>query len=361
MSGGRSRKLGVMVGAVAGILFLAVVLGPRVELDTTLHPSSIPEVPKMSVGPGIPMAPQAASVDSPPWPGARILEDHLAAGEALVPDIIPGTEKTIVWADPENPAPTEYVVVYLHGFSATRQETTPLSERLAEALGANLFLTRLTGHGRTSEAMADGSVNAWVNDGAEALELATRIGRRIVLVGTSTGGTLAVWLAAQTEWDPALTPWKTALEALILISPNFGPRDKASSVLLWPWGGQIVRLAEGPERCWEPHNELQGRFWTTCDATEALLPMMGLVALANEVEVADLTVPAFVFYSPEDQVVDTGRILLWYAGIGSPWKGIMGIHNPGDPSSHVLAGEILSPSRTDWMAGLVAEFVRDEG
>ncbi|MDD4273595.1 MAG: hypothetical protein PHG14_07705 [Desulfobacter postgatei] len=38
--------------------------------------------------------------------------------------------------------------VYIHGFSATRKETAPLSDLVAKTLNANLFYTRLSGHGR---------------------------------------------------------------------------------------------------------------------------------------------------------------------------------------------------------------------
>ena len=57
---------------------------------------------------------------------------------------------------------TELALVYLHGFSASRQETAPLSEDLARQLGANLFVTRLSGHGRSPQAMGEPSVRDWL-------------------------------------------------------------------------------------------------------------------------------------------------------------------------------------------------------
>jgi esterase/lipase len=308
--------------------------------------------------PAVPPAHQGNDDTAEAWLGAEILEGYLEARESPFDDIVPGTEWAVAWADPEAPAPTEYVVVYFHGFSASRQETAPLSERLAERLGANLLLPRFTGHGRTGEAMAEASVNAWVNDGAEALELASNMGRHIVLVGTSTGATMAAWLAAQGEWDPALTPWKGALEALLLISPNFGPRNGSAAVLLWPWGGEAAELLQGPVRCFEPHNEAHARYWTTCYPTQALLPMMGVVALARDTDPSRLQVPTMVFFSPEDEVVDPQRTRSWYDGLGSRKKEMVKVRDPGDPNSHILAGEILSPDTTEWMAERMAEFVR---
>ena len=68
------------------------------------------------------------------------LDAYLAASERNAADgfeLIPGTEKRIHWQVPGER--TDYVVIYLHGFSATRQEMAPVAERIADQLGANLF------------------------------------------------------------------------------------------------------------------------------------------------------------------------------------------------------------------------------
>jgi alpha-beta hydrolase superfamily lysophospholipase len=147
------------------------------------------------------------------------LEAYLTEQEQLFDDIIPGTEKKIIWAV-EPGVRTDMAVVYVHGFSATRQETAPLADLVANRLKANLFYTRLTGHGRSGEAMLKGSVNAWLNDTVEAFEIGKRLGRKVIMMGTSTGGSAVTWMAAQ--------PGTNALSACILISPNFGPADRST-------------------------------------------------------------------------------------------------------------------------------------
>jgi hypothetical protein len=52
------------------------------------------------------------------------LDSYLAQTEGLYPDIKVGAEKTILWADPQHQQ-TDLAIVYLHGFSASRQETAP--------------------------------------------------------------------------------------------------------------------------------------------------------------------------------------------------------------------------------------------
>jgi hypothetical protein len=93
-------------------------------------------------GPRATLEPQTSAVQLP-----ADLERYLADSEARYPDITPGAEKTIVWAHP-NQRQTDLAIIYLHGYSATRQETAPLSDQLARQLEANLFYTRLSGHGR---------------------------------------------------------------------------------------------------------------------------------------------------------------------------------------------------------------------
>lgn len=282
------------------------------------------------------------------------LEGWLRASEAAVPDLVPGTGKRIVWAG-EAGASTELSVVYVHGFSASRQETRPLAERVAAELGANLFLTRLTGHGRTGDALARATAGDWLHDTEEALAIGGRIGERIVLIGTSQGGTLATWAAARSRR-------RDGLEALVLVSPNFGPRDSRAEMLTWPWGGLLARLAEGETRSWEPVNERQARYWTESYPTRALLPMMALVEFVrSEVDPESITVPALLVYSPGDEVVDSRLALERFRKFASERKETLRILDSGDPYDHVLAGDVLSPGTTGRVARTIVDFVREGG
>nr|WP_287339345.1 hypothetical protein [Mesorhizobium sp.] len=81
-------------------------------------------------------------------------------------------------------------------YSASKGEVRPLPDEVADQLDANLY-TRLTGHGQGGAAMADGSVNAWINDYEEALAIGRAIGDKVIVIATSTGGSLAAWAATQ--------------------------------------------------------------------------------------------------------------------------------------------------------------------
>jgi hypothetical protein len=86
--------------------------------------------------------------------------------------------------------------------------------------------------------------------------------------------------------------------------------------------------------------------------------MMGLVALAKAADQSRLDVPTMVVFSPDDEIVDPEHTTRWFGSLGSPTKEMVEVRDPGDPSSHVLAGDILSPGQTQLIADRMAEFVR---
>lgn len=295
--------------------------------------------------------PPAVGGTGEPLPSLDALEGHLADREARVPRLRPGAAKGIVWADPEAPGPTGLAVVYLHGFSADRHEMEPVPQRVAAALGANLFLTRLTGHGQDGAALGAATAGDWLRDTEEALEVGFLLGERVVVLGASTGATLALWAAGRERWGDTMA-------ALVLVSPNLGPRDPRTGILLWPWGGLLARAIVGPERCFQPLNEMQERHWTTCYPTRALLPMMALVEHVRRSDPSRVRAPVLVLYSPDDLVVDARETELLFPALGSDLKRLVIVEETDDPARHVLAGDILSPSSNEAMVERIVNFVR---
>ena len=152
------------------------------------------------------------------------LDAYLAREEGKFDDIRPAAVKEIVWAYPSSKAKTPVSLVYLHGFSAAKAEIRPLPDMVAEKLGANLYYSRLAGHGRNGDAMAEATVNDWIQDAAEAIAIGERIGEKVVVVATSTGGTLAALAASEPEFTDRI-------DGLVLVSPNFKVRASGSGLL----------------------------------------------------------------------------------------------------------------------------------
>ena len=272
-------------------------------------------------------------------------EQRVAAQHALIPD----TEKRVTWHGDAG-VRTRYAVVNLHGFSATRQETAPLAERVAIALGANLFETRLAGHGHTEQPMHGVRAEDWLADAAEALAVGARLGEKIVVIGTSTGGTLAL---AMSDHQSA-----AAVSDIVLISPNVRPSDGNAAWLTRPAGPLIARLIAGDTRSWEAHNERQALYWSTSYPIDAAIEVMRLVDLVNERMPMQLEQNLLVLVSPDDEVVSPEATRQAFERIEAPRKALIEIEDAGDPSNHVLAGDILSPGSTDDVAALIVDFVR---
>jgi len=277
------------------------------------------------------------------------VQQYIETAENKFSDIRHGTAKQVIWANPESKKPTPYSIVYLHGFSASRQEIAPVCEQLAIEFSANLFYTRLTGHGRTSQAMKDVTVNTLLNDAIEALEIGKRIGEKVILIGSSTGGTLATWLSSQQQ--------SGNLSAVILLSPNFGLKRMDSELLFYPWGQSIMRLIQGEEYQFAPVNTSQEKYWTTRYPTDALLAMFGLIDVVRHSSTNAIKTPTLILYSEDDKILDVEKIKLHYDNLLLDAKKLVAITDTQDPQHHILAGNILSPATTEKVVTVIREFL----
>ncbi len=323
------RSFGRWLGR--GLLVLALVLGglwafgPRAELDRSIA-----------------FDPQAIPADLDAW---------LAERELTFTDVKPEARKEIVWAGRPG-VRTPLALVYVHGFSASKEEIRPVPDDVARALGANLFFTRLAGHGRTGEAMAEATAEDWLYDLAEAVEIGRRLGDRVVLIGTSTGATL---ITVGMD-DPALS---RDVAGVVLISPNFALASPAGALLDLPFVEVWGQWVAGSERSFPPANEAHGRYWTTRYPTSALYPMAELMRAARALDWKSVTLPALFLVSPQDRVIDPA----WARRVAEGWGGPVVFHlvemgAGDDPWGHVLAGRVLSPERTGKTVSQIADWAR---
>lgn len=278
---------------------------------------------------------------------------YLATREARFDDITPNVAKQIIWARaPQQKTPLS--LIYIHGFSASAEEIRPVPDRLATALGANLFYTRLRGHGRGSAAMDEATIADWMDDMGEALAIGRRLGEKTIVISSSTGGTISAVAAL----DPMLS---AHIKGFIFVSPNFGINNPFAGLLTWPLAQHWVPLILGDTRQSTPRNALNARYWTTTYPTTALLPMATLVKAVVNADFSTAQAPALFYFSTDDQVVDPANTI----NIASRWGDTatsitvtMGADD--DEFSHVIAGDIVSPGQTeaatitmlDWINGL---------
>ncbi|MCU0618395.1 MAG: alpha/beta hydrolase [Gemmatimonadaceae bacterium] len=251
---------------------------------------------------------------------------------------------------------TPWAVVYLHGFSGTRLEADPVPSLVARALGANLHEVRLTGHGLDGAALASASAEAWMGDALRALAVGRRLGDSVVVIGLSTGGTLATWLAARRD-STGPRPDK-----VVLISPNFGPKDQRTKAALLPWAPVLlpkliptVVLGDTANR--DPDIR---RMSTKVFPVTAVLPMQGLVDHVLHMPLRSYTAPTLAIWNPEDPVVLSKATAAWLKGLEARKLVVEREELAPQPTEnqHVITGRLLAPSTVDRVSDRVVRFVR---
>ena len=240
------------------------------------------------------------------------IDAYFAEREARFEDITPGVEKRVNWAGDAG-VRTDWAVLYVHGFSATSQEIRPVPDNVANALGANLVYTRLQGHGRSGEAMGQATVAGWMTDVTEALEAARRVGDKVLVMSTSTGGTLIGAAAADGR-----SGRMENVQGLIFVSPNFGINNPAAPLLTWPAARYWLPALVGAERGFEPEREDQGTYWTTRYPSVAALPLAALVKEVVQLDLSGTDIPALFWFSDDDQVVVPAATRKFAEGWGGP-------------------------------------------
>ncbi|SEQ60875.1 alpha/beta hydrolase [Thalassovita taeanensis] len=280
---------------------------------------------------------------SPRFDAAALGNDpagYLVRAEAGVADLRAGAAKRVVWAVAEG-VKTPLAVVYLHGFSASAEEIRPVPDRVAQALGANLVYARFAGHGRSgADAMAEGSVAAWMRDTSEALAVARAVGERVLIIGTSTGATLAAVAATQPDLMQDVV-------GMALISPNFGVNHAVAPLLTFPAARHWLPMIMGHRRAFAPRSAAQAAHWTTEYPSVAVFPMAALAGYAAGADYGAVTVPALFYFSDADQVVQPAQT----RAVMARWGGPVSVAQPelgagDDPLAHVIAGAIMSPGNT---------------
>lgn len=280
----------------------------------------------------------AYSTQLPVVPELNQLEQYVKTTDAKH-KIKAGNEAEIVWADSANKKQTEYAVVYLHGFSASKEEGNPVHEHLAKGIKANLYLSRLEDHGiDTIAPMQYLTADRLWESAKQALEIGRKLGKKVILVGTSTGGTLALKLAA-TYPD---------IHSLILLSPNIAINDKLAFMLNAPWGLQIARSAMGgKEKKSSDTTALFAKYWYPHYRLEAAVQLQELVATSmNSATFSKVTQPALLLYyykneKEQDPTVRVDAELKMFDQLGTPenQKTKMAVPNA---ASHVIGSYITS-------------------
>lgn len=272
-----------------------------------------------------------------------LLERQIEERERADAPLKPGCRAKIIWKEPHSKKKTEYALVYLHGFTASHGEGAPVHHQLAEAVGCNLYLSRLARHGIKDRNPFKGLTPQHLLDSAAyALAVGKAIGEKVIIMGTSTGGTLGLYLAAHLP---------DTIHALLLYSPLIDFSPLKSLLLTTPAGRKLLSAIPGKnyELASIPNSNRESTIWYTRYRMEGALALGELVQQTMTREtLVSISCPVFVGYYyksffRQDRVVSVRAIrklitLLEENGV------IVHKKRYPDASTHVISCGIISKS-----------------
>lgn len=310
------------------VVLVVVLFRARPRLDPTAPPATVPH-------------------DLDP----KAMANWLNQQEQDAGNVVPGAEANIQWANPAAPGKTPFCFMYVHGFSATRQETAPVTERIAAHFGGNTLYVRIAGHGTGPAGMLM-ETETWLQSMVDAWHIASRLGDKVVLVATSTGAPLCIWLASQQGVTDRL-------HAMLLMSPNFRVRNRFGFLLTWPLSRHWIQKVIGNTHRWEPASEEHGRYWSNDYSTLALIQMQKMVDWVNKQDLGCYKTPLALMYMKNDPVVDANAAVKAFDRWGTDRKRLIPVTIDGERAEHVFVGRITAPHRIDWVVDRFTEFLED--
>jgi esterase/lipase len=274
----------------------------------------------------------------PAVPPIQELESFIARNEAKH-KIKPDNDARIVWANDSLKEKTNYAIVYLHGFSASQEEGNPAHRNIAKKFGCNLYLARLAEHGiDTANALFNFTPERLWESAKLAYAIGSKIGDTVILMGTSTGGTVALQLAATYP----------EVGGLLLYSPNIAINDPNAWLLNDPWGLSIARMIKNSDYLTtDKKDERYARYWNTKYSIEAAVQLEELLERTMVQETFEkinqplLTLYYFKDEKNQDPVVKVSAMKEMFAQVKTApsKKRMIAIPNAG---GHVLASAIVS-------------------
>jgi esterase/lipase len=268
---------------------------------------------------------------------AMQLEQYITNNEAKH-KLKPDNEARILWFNDSTKEKTEYAVVYLHGFSASQEEGDPVHYQFAKEFGCNLYLARLAEHGvDTTEPLANYTAEKSWRSAVEAYAIGKQLGRKIILMSTSTGGTLALKLCAEFP----------DIAANIMMSPNIAINDPNAWIANNHWGLQIAYLVVGKHKIIDDTSALYKQYWNQRYSTNSLVQLEELLeSTMKESTFKKIAQPTLMLYyfkddDHQDDVVKVSAMKRMFLQLGTPdsLKREVALPNTGN---HVLASPIKS-------------------
>ena len=273
------------------------------------------------------------------------LEKQINDSEKTVRGLKPDNQARIVWADSSKKEKTKIAFLYLHGFSASQAEGDPVHKDLAKKYNANLYLSRLAEHGidNGDSTMINLKAEEYETSAEKALAIAEKLGDKVVIIGTSAGGALTLYLASR----------HPEIKAIVLYSPCVRLYDGTAVILNKPWGLQIARqVTGGPVKKFSSDGKNHANYWALDYRIEALVALQNFVSCTMTPKTfSKIECPVFLAYyykneNEQDKTVSVPAMLKMFDELATPamFKEKMAFPETG---AHVIASYIRSK---DWQS-----------
>jgi len=285
------KKVFTGIVVILALLVIVYLLGPKPA--TPVYATTLPVLPS----------------------GLNELEAQVKTTEASLP-LKPDNEARIVWADSSRKQQTEYAIVYLHGFTASQGEGDPVHRTIAQKFGCNLYLSRLAGSGlKGDEPLLDFTPERIWASTLQAYAIGRKLGKKVIIMGTSNGALLALRLASAFP----------EINGLILYSPNIEINDSAAWIMNNPWGLQIVKMVLGSNyKTGHDTDPKVLQYWYNKYRVEALPQLEEFMETTNKPELYQkVKQPVLMLYYykdnlHQDSTVKVDAMLKMFAELGTP-------------------------------------------
>lgn len=246
------------------------------------------------------------------------LKQKLEASTAA--QVRPNNEERLVRYAPATQK-TEYAILFIHGFGASRAEGEAVIDQIASEFQANTYYMRLPGHGTDKERHAAVEYSDYIDAAEEAFAMTQKLGEKIIVSGSSTGALLAAYLASEHPDE---------VHAAILSSPLLEFKDPNAFIFTMPGGMLLIDVVFGEIRdaSWGEDPENRKRegyedYWLTSQYYSALKPLGQLREyVVQDHRIGRITSPSLLLYyykdeENQDQVVDVQGNLEHFANFGN--------------------------------------------
>jgi pimeloyl-ACP methyl ester carboxylesterase len=149
-----------------------------------------------------------------------------------------------------------------------------------------------------------------------SLAIGKQLGNKVILMGTSTGGTNALQLAAAYPNDVA---------ALILLSPNIAINNDKAYLLNNPWGLQIAKLVSGSDYVVaKDQRDIYKQYWYPKYPLQAAVALQEMLETSmNKETFKKVKQPTLMLYYykdrvHQDSVVSVSAMLRMFQKLGTP-------------------------------------------